>query len=1436
MIGDFKLVKADNGQWDTWEQATGKTDFNNITTGNSAIGKTLYGNVKQYIKDNWIVHVNAHNSGKNYIYYEKTLQKFEEGKYSALEFNLGFAENRTTNTTGDYFGVEILTQGSGGLSYSKYYIYQGVNAQKIVMPLDPQAYRMQFKFTRYHSDGTTATTTTREGDLIPQISGMKMYKNVKAATTTKLGGKTNFYNKDSNTNFPGYISAMNQYSELRMTDGVADYTVTKDGKDVTMRGNLMSKVKGAINTTQDGRNGYYNVGVTYMTGRMTDRYRGYVAIPNIENNTRIAATADDYVRIYGCKYKLQRYNINIWEGLEETLLYEAKGMQNGFSEYFDIDVSDYDCIKVVSHMPCDEATESYTDNNGNPATRTLRDCRYVGIFNASTISYGSDKLEAGYFNNTEIDDSRITVREKVAYVQSQAAREAGTAVAVVYAVNENGHVPVDFIMNNNALLGSGSRTITRRDNGTQAAKVINPAELDLSAVPAESSYVKVYYKPETVAAATNLQEAGMTEENLLGTYMLSSEYTNITGAESVEGIEIGKGTLFEDLPLPSTVSVTAGENTYNGIRVEWSGNYDNETAGDYTLSGTLNAEDLMYRNLKNDSNFKASITVTVSQAEVKTEESIEKTVNLGGGGFVSGITFHPLDSNLAYARTDVGGAYRYDASKDEWVCITDWLPHDNMYGIDAIAVDPSDADTVYIVAGMYWYKAGHAIYKSTDRGETWTDISFTSDSRVFSGNSVNRAIGESFAVDPSNSNNLYCGTRTAGLWMSKDGGASWTQTTLPYETDNSLYNDNCTGVRAVEVAEDGTIYAGLYQSPSAEGGVYKSTNGGSSWELIEGSPAYPVEVKLFDGKLYVASGKHLVETADASFSMYDTAQGTWSDMTPSGYSGVGSFDVYENNGEIIIYLAEGSKQASLFRKAGEGEWQEFKKTDFTYDTEDIWFKDTNSYIFAAYAYTGDVEINVNGGKADLWLTDGGVGVWKITDIENSKTLKPKVNGIEVTYTTSLAVPASEGFEYQLMSANVDYGIIRTTDIDNSAAAENYRTFANNLWFGKPRDIDIAYSNGKYAAFTLLHHDYKSPSVALSSDGGKTFNYSDAFETSFGNYFTQADGASGISAGNVALGTGANGEIPNVVVSGAGEYAGENDAVPVVYSDDFGASWRISQYNGSDLEGVGSGFSILDGDKVDGDVFYLYNPINGQVYTSTDGGANFTMAASSLIAGADCSAGTQYRPMIKAKPGTRGEVWISNSRGLYKSTDLGVTWAKVSTDATVNQVKGFSFGKGAASETPAVFVVGSVEGTFGVFRSDDNGQSWVKINDEISCKITVAAVEADMQNFGRVYVGAAGRGIYCFDVAKRLDVTENANGKYVANIINRKGAQNMTAVSALYVDGVLKGVTVGDSAEIDGTGTLTVARPAYEGEGTVQRKVFIWDSLTNMVPVFGAVEK
>ena len=104
----------------------------------------------------------------------------------------------------------------------------------------------------------------------------------------------------------------------------------------------------------------------------------------------------------------------------------------------------------------------------------------------------------------------------------------------------------------------------------------------------------------------------------------------------------------------------------------------------------------------NRSTFLTLLTVSAAvsiAAAVSSQSYTWKNVKIGGGGgFVPGIIFNPSEKGLAYARTDIGGAYRLN-SDDSWTPLLDFADEArwNYWGVDALATDPVDTSRLYLV-------------------------------------------------------------------------------------------------------------------------------------------------------------------------------------------------------------------------------------------------------------------------------------------------------------------------------------------------------------------------------------------------------------------------------------------------------------------------------------------------------------------------------------------------------------------------------------------------------------------------------------------------------------------------------------------------------------------------------------------------------------------
>ena len=87
-----------------------------------------------------------------------------------------------------------------------------------------------------------------------------------------------------------------------------------------------------------------------------------------------------------------------------------------------------------------------------------------------------------------------------------------------------------------------------------------------------------------------------------------------------------------------------------------------------------------------------------------------------GGGFVTGFLFHTEEKNILYARTDIGGVYRYDFMTKSWISLMDHVKETGKWESYplSIAFDSQHTDWLYIVSGN-WKE--NFLCRSKDRGE-----------------------------------------------------------------------------------------------------------------------------------------------------------------------------------------------------------------------------------------------------------------------------------------------------------------------------------------------------------------------------------------------------------------------------------------------------------------------------------------------------------------------------------------------------------------------------------------------------------------------------------------------------------------------------------------------------------------------------------------------
>jgi hypothetical protein len=276
-----------------------------------------------------------------------------------------------------------------------------------------------------------------------------------------------------------------------------------------------------------------------------------------------------------------------------------------------------------------------------------------------------------------------------------------------------------------------------------------------------------------------------------------------------------------------------------------------------------------------------------------------RNVTLGGGGFAPGIVFSTVERGLAYLRTDMGGAYRWDAAQARWLPLQDDETEPSFMGIESIAPDPVDANIVYMAAGM-GARMPAAIFRSADRGATWrkTMVPF-----AMGGNEDGRGMGERLAVDPHAHTTLLFGSRHDGLWRSDNSGAAWQKVaSFPLaglgKPDRPRVTHGGLSFVLFDPAERGRIYVAS-ADPGAQH-LFRSDDGGKSWQTIAGGPSadlLPTKgVVGRDGVLTITYCDYIGPNGIKRGEVwrFDPQKGEWRDVTPlkgaavvpGGYMGV----------------------------------------------------------------------------------------------------------------------------------------------------------------------------------------------------------------------------------------------------------------------------------------------------------------------------------------------------------------------------------------------------------------------------------------------------------------------------------------------------------------------------------------------------------------------
>lgn len=830
------------------------------------------------------------------------------------------------------------------------------------------------------------------------------------------------------------------------------------------------------------------------------------------------------------------------------------------------------------------------------------------------------------------------------------------------------------------------------------------------------------------------------------------------------------------------------------------------------------------------SNYSTNNAMAVSESIADTMEW--DTLKIGGAGFVSGIV---TGQKEMYLRTDVGGAYKYDYEQKRWVQIFDFLNDSQrgMLSVKGIAIDPTDDNTAYFLCGCaYFSDARTVIYKTTDGGETFTEVDVTEHIQIH-GNGDGRECIEPIAIDPDNPDTIYAGGDvTAGksaLIKSTDGGKTW-KPVMGYD-DLGMYQYSCKYpfwtehvVRTCEdkgeqgynqhngigciLIENGKVYVGT--SLTGKTNIHVADVKDDKFtELSEDLPTanYPCSITS-DGQgniffTYIA-GLAFSGSAGGAYK-YDTKTGkvTCFDELKNA---IGMIEVDKNDPKKMVartcgvwsdqWYEEEWKDGSIawgdhfFRSTDGGEtWQ-----DITPGAGDTIYDENGSHKEFV-----SLPIDTNGydwiyGKACHW----GSGI--LFDPRNpDRILMTSGNGVFACDN----VWDEKGVQFYFQPDGVEEVV--ALDFVSVPGGDNYSVIGDYDGFIHKNATDIPEQyKPNMGSTSAIAYCPSNPDIMVRVSEHGSDNGSGYYSTDAGKTWTKMDISSG---GKVAITELEDGTYRVIKASG--------DNAAIKYTDDFGATWNDS----TGLDGSRTTYPLVDptnpavvyGSGIKYNDYWASDTSKKEptlddaqynFYISTDYGATFKKITVCKYDMADHTGDLAYitDDTLAMAVGWNGMYIISEKGTKVEKTDVfyckSIGYGAPEKEGGINTL--FMYGKPDEDDVE------------GIYRSTDGGKTWLCINTEHLYGGTGNGnfIVGDMNEFGKMYMSTVGCGIVYGEVSDG----EKPTGTTTTSTATTASTNTTTTTTA-------KPTTSGNNKTLYGDSNL-------DGKVRVADAVLIMQSLSN----------
>jgi photosystem II stability/assembly factor-like uncharacterized protein len=376
------------------------------------------------------------------------------------------------------------------------------------------------------------------------------------------------------------------------------------------------------------------------------------------------------------------------------------------------------------------------------------------------------------------------------------------------------------------------------------------------------------------------------------------------------------------------------------------------------------------------------------------------------GGRVTTVTGVPQQPFTFYMGSTGGGVWKTTNAGATWANVSDGFFAAASMG----SIDVSDSDPNIIYAGMGSdglrsnVSVGRGVYKSIDAGKTWTFLGLRDAGQI-----------GSIVVHPTNPNIAFAAAvgnpfrpgPERGVYRTRDGGTTWQKV---------LFISDSTGAVDIELqpGNPNVVFAAAWRaerkpwtiiSGAIEGGIYKSTDGGSTWQRLGGGlptglvgKADLAVSRAKSDRLYVliearpGGGLYRSDDAGRSFIPVDTT--TRGLITrPFYYTNV---DADPTNADIVYVGTE-----NFYKSADGGRTWATMSTPHG-DNHDIWINPNNSQ-FLIQANDGGANVSIDGGRT--WSTQTNQPTAEIYQVYVDNQVPYRIYGAQQDNNNELILPS-----------------------------------------------------------------------------------------------------------------------------------------------------------------------------------------------------------------------------------------------------------------------------------------------------------------------------------------------------------------------------------------------------------------------------------------------